>query len=57
MMGIMKAFKCCHDGNNKSFKVLLDVVSSGCISIPWGFLLNDDPGLTMTIFDRVKVVS
>ena len=39
-----------NDGNNKSFKMLPELVPSGCMPMPWSFLQNDDPGLTMTIF-------
>ena len=37
-----------NDGNNKSFKMLPELVPSGCI--PMELFSNDDPGLTLTIF-------
>ena len=40
-----------NDGINKSFKMLPELVLSGCMPMPWGFFFsNDNPGLTLTIF-------
>ena len=39
-----------NDGNNKSFKMLPELVPSGCMPMPWRFFSNDYPGLTVTIF-------
>ena len=42
-----------NDGNNKSFKMLPELVQSGCMPMPWGFFQM----MTLTIFyDRVKFV-
>ena len=41
------------DGNNKSFKMLPELVPSACMPMPWvflGFFSNDDPVLILTIF-------
>ena len=27
-----------NDGNNKSFKMLPELVTSGCMPMPWGFV-------------------
>ena len=36
-----------NDGNNKSFKMLPEPVSSGCLAMHFS---KNDPGLTLTIF-------
>ena len=38
-----------NDGE-KSFKMLPELVLSGCMPMPWGSFSNDDPGLILTIF-------
>ena len=40
-----------NDGNNKSFKMLPELVPSGCMyAHALGLFSNDDPGLILTIF-------
>ena len=38
------------DGNKKSFKMLPELVPSGCMPMPWGFFSDDGSGLTLTVF-------
>ena len=43
-----------NDGNNKSFKMLPELVPSCCMPMPWVFFTNDDPVLILTIFMTVS---
>ena len=41
-----------NDGNNKSFKMLPELLPSGCMPMSWGFFSND----LVNFYDRVKFV-
>ena len=45
-----------NDGNNKSFKMLPELVPSGCMPMPWGFFQMMTLVDLDHFYDRVKFV-